>query len=74
MPKLEYPSHQFMCLYVYPNVVATQRLGKNITTTKNRHVTIEALVDTSFSIWSVSYKRKVGNHMAMGPSGARCQE
>jgi hypothetical protein len=25
------PSHQSMCLYVYPSIVARQRSGKNIT-------------------------------------------
>jgi hypothetical protein len=54
------PSHQSVCLYVYPlNVVARQRLGKNVTAATNTHATIEELLDASFSMRSVSYGRKV---------------
>jgi hypothetical protein len=56
------PSHQSVCLHVYPIVVAMQLLGKIVTTAKNTHATIDALVDASFSMWSVSYQRKVGNY------------
>jgi hypothetical protein len=51
------PSHQSVYLYVYPTVVARQRLSKNMTAAMNTHVT-EELLDT-FSMWSVSYQRKV---------------
>jgi hypothetical protein len=33
------PSHQSLCLYVYPPNVAKQRLGKNVTATKNTYAT-----------------------------------
>jgi hypothetical protein len=29
------PSHQSVCLYVYPLIVARQRLGKNVTAATN---------------------------------------
>jgi hypothetical protein len=29
------PSHQSVCLYVYPRIVARKRLGKNVTAEKN---------------------------------------
>jgi hypothetical protein len=53
------PAHQSVCLYVYPPVVASQRLGKNVTATTNTYATVEELLDASFSILSVSYQRKV---------------
>jgi hypothetical protein len=53
------PSHQSMCLYVYPAIFARQRLGKNITAAMNTH-TIEQLFYAPFSIRTVSYQRKVG--------------
>jgi hypothetical protein len=31
------PSHQSVCLYVYPPIVARQRLGKNVTEAANAH-------------------------------------
>jgi hypothetical protein len=40
-------SHQ----YVYPSVIARQQLGK----------TMEELLHESFSLWSLSYQRKVGS-------------
>jgi hypothetical protein len=49
-------SHKSVCLYVY--VVRRQR-GKNITAARNTHTTIAELLDASFSIWSVSYQRRV---------------
>jgi hypothetical protein len=55
------PSHQSVCLYVYPLIVARQRLGKNVTAATNTHATIEELLDASFSIRSVSYQRNVGD-------------
>jgi hypothetical protein len=45
------PSHQSVCLYVYPpHIVARQRLGKNVTAGTNTHATIEELLDASFSM------------------------
>jgi hypothetical protein len=41
------PSHQSVCLYVYPLIAAMQRLGKNVTAATNTHTTIEALKSTS---------------------------
>jgi hypothetical protein len=55
------PSDQYVCLYVYPSIVARQRLGKNVTVGTNTHAIIEELLATSFSMWSVSYQKKVGN-------------
>jgi hypothetical protein len=55
------PSHQSVCLYVYPPIVARQRLGKNVTAATNTQATIEGLLDMSFSMWDGSYQRKVGN-------------
>jgi hypothetical protein len=50
-----------MCLYAYPPVVARQWLSKNITTAMNTHTIIEELLDTSFSMQSMSYQSKVGD-------------
>jgi hypothetical protein len=47
--------HQSLCLYVYPSIVARQLLGKNFTAATNTHVTVEELLDVSFSMRSVSY-------------------
>jgi hypothetical protein len=52
------PSHQSVCLYVYPPLLARQRLGKNVTVTMNTYATIEELLDVSFSMRSVSYQGK----------------
>jgi hypothetical protein len=64
------PSHKSVCLYVYPLIIARQRLGKhplvvarqwlceNITAAMNTHTAIEELLDTSFSMRSVSYQGK----------------
>jgi hypothetical protein len=38
------PSHQSVCLYVYPPLVARQRLGKTVTAATNIHA-IEKLLD-----------------------------
>jgi hypothetical protein len=54
-------SHQFVCLYVHPAIVARQRLGKNVTATTNTQATIDELLDASFSVRSVSYQGKVGD-------------
>jgi hypothetical protein len=47
------PFHQSVC-------VARQQLGKNITTAMSTHTTTE-LLDTSSSMRSMSYQRKVGD-------------
>jgi hypothetical protein len=52
-------SSQSMCLYVY---VAKQQLDKNFTAAMNTHARIEELLDTSFSVRSVSYKGKHANN------------
>jgi hypothetical protein len=53
------PSHQSVCLYVYPPIIARQRLGKNVTAATNSHATIKELLDASYSVRSVPYQRKV---------------
>jgi hypothetical protein len=55
------PSHQSLCVYVYPSILARQRLGKNITAATNTHATTEELLDTSFSMRSMSCRMKVGD-------------
>jgi hypothetical protein len=47
-----------VCLYLYPRNAARQRIGKNVTAATNIHATIEELLDSSFSVPSVSYERK----------------
>jgi hypothetical protein len=54
------PSHQSVCMYVYPTTVAKQRIDNNISAT-NRHELIE-LSDALFSMRSVSYQKKVGEY------------
>jgi hypothetical protein len=56
------PSHQSVCLYEYPTLVARQQLGKNVTAAMNTQGTIGELLNTSFSMRSVSYQRKVGDY------------
>jgi hypothetical protein len=46
------PSHQSVCLYLYPPLVARQQLSKNITMAMNTHVKIKELLDTSFYMWA----------------------
>jgi hypothetical protein len=53
--------HQFVCLYVYPSVVAMQRHSKNIAAAKDTRATVEELLDASFSMRSVSYEGNVGD-------------
>jgi hypothetical protein len=55
------PSHQSVCLYVYSFIFRRQRLGKNVTAATNTYATIEESLNASFSLRSVSYKRKVGD-------------
>jgi pyruvate-formate lyase len=50
-----------VCLYVYPPIVARQRLCKNVTAATITHATIKELLDASFFVGSVSYQRKVGD-------------
>jgi hypothetical protein len=45
-------------VFIFPTV-AKQRHGKNVRAATNTHVTIEELLDASFSVRSVSYQRKV---------------
>jgi hypothetical protein len=52
------PSHQSLCLYVNPPIVARQRLSKNVTTATNTDAIIEELLDASFSVRSVLYEGK----------------
>jgi hypothetical protein len=64
------PSHQSVCLYVYPTIVAgqridknspivaRQRLGKIVTMATNTHATTEELMAAS-SVWPMSYQKKV---------------
>jgi hypothetical protein len=56
-------SHQSMCIYVYPTMVARQRLGKDITAATNKHATIEEMLEASFYKRSVSYQRNVGDSL-----------
>jgi hypothetical protein len=58
MAQLKNPTHQSVRLYVYPLLVARQRLGTNFTEVTNSQVTIEELLDASFSMRSVSYQDK----------------
>jgi hypothetical protein len=51
-------SHPSVCLYLYPPIVARQRLCKNVIAAAITHATIEELFDTSFSMRPVSYQRK----------------
>jgi hypothetical protein len=63
-------SRFFLCVSVYPPIVARQRLGKNpltvarqrlgrnVTAVTNTHATIEELLDASFSMWPLSYQGK----------------
>jgi hypothetical protein len=54
------PYHQSLCLYVYPLIVARQRLGRNVIAATNTQVTTEELLDVPFSMLFVSCQRKVG--------------
>jgi hypothetical protein len=48
-----------VCLYVYPSIVARQRLGKNVSMATNTHTT--RIVGRVVSYMPVSYQRKVGD-------------
>jgi hypothetical protein len=41
-----------------PPIIARQWLGRNVTVVTNTHATIEDLLDTSFSLWPMSYQGK----------------
>jgi hypothetical protein len=45
----------------YDQSLRLYRIGKNVTTARNMHATIEELFKASFSMRSVSYQRKVGD-------------
>jgi hypothetical protein len=63
---LKNPSHQSVCRYVYPSIVARQRfcknspivarqrLGRNGTAVTNTHASIEELLDASFLVCPLS--------------------
>jgi hypothetical protein len=53
--------HQSVCLYVYPPIVARQRLRKNVTAATNTHSTTKEFLNMSSSMRFVSYERKVGD-------------
>jgi hypothetical protein len=44
-----------------PPFGARQRLAKHVLAETNTQATVEELLGTSFSMWSVSYQRKVGD-------------
>jgi hypothetical protein len=54
-----YPAHHSVCLYVYLSNIARQRLGKNLTAAMNTQRTTEELLEASFSMRSITYKKKV---------------
>jgi hypothetical protein len=57
-------AYEITLLYVClcpPLVVAKQRLGKQVPKATNTHATIKVFLDTSFSMVSVSYQRKVSD-------------
>jgi hypothetical protein len=41
-----------------PLIIARQRLSRNVTAVVNTHATIEEFLDTSFTMWPVSYQGK----------------
>jgi hypothetical protein len=66
-----YPSPQPVSMCI-PPVVAKRRLAKSNNVAINTHATIEEYLDTSFSMRSVSYERKVGD-CRLGESQMRQQ-
>jgi hypothetical protein len=46
------------CSVKIPPIVARKWLGRNVTAVTYTHVTIEELLDASFSMWPVSYQGK----------------
>jgi hypothetical protein len=59
------PSHQSVCLYVHPLIVARKLLGKNVTAATNTHATIE-LLDASFFVRSMVCQRRVDDYFFPG--------
>jgi hypothetical protein len=55
------PSHQPVCLYVYPTVIARQRLGKKLTAATNIQAIIRGFLKASFYLQSVPYQRTAGD-------------
>jgi hypothetical protein len=53
------PSHQSVFLHVNSHIVARLHLDKNVTAALNIRVTIDELLDASFSVRSVSYQKIV---------------
>jgi hypothetical protein len=53
------PPYQLVCLYVYPIIVARQRLCRNIAATTSTHATIGEFLDASLSMRSGLYKKEV---------------
>jgi hypothetical protein len=53
------PSHQSVCLYAYPLIVARQRLGKKVAAATYTQATVEKLLDASFSMRFELYRRRV---------------
>jgi hypothetical protein len=51
------PFYQSVCQYVYPPIVARQRLGKNVTAATDTHTKIEEFWDASFY---AAHSRKTG--------------
>jgi hypothetical protein len=52
------PSYQYVCLYVYHDVVTKQRLSGKVTAATNTLATLEEL-EASFSVLSVLYKSRL---------------
>lgn len=50
------PSHQCVCMYVYPSIVAKQRLCEAVTAATNISTTIEYLLNSSsFYMYFVAF-------------------
>jgi hypothetical protein len=52
-----------VCLCIPLPIVARQQHSINVTAAKNTYATIEELVDASFSMQSVSFKREVDDYI-----------
>jgi hypothetical protein len=50
--------HKSVCLYVYPTIVARQRLCRHVPA-QRLQATVGELLDASFSVRSVPYQKKV---------------
>jgi hypothetical protein len=63
------PFHQSVCLYVYPPIVAMQRLDIRVppaTNTRNKE-----LLDASFSVLSITYQKRVCGSVCVSPIVAK---